>query len=196
MSKNDIQTTINEAFLQLIKEKNYNSITVSSIAENAFISRATFYKYYKNKDEILSSILNQMLAEFKNLQKENKGIFYHIDMSNREAIKQKLFPGTLKRVSYLYEKRYLLMLNSKMPVDFIKVFREVYYIHFSTALADFYHEKIDKETLEYYSLYLTNGVTSIIENWFYSRFKDTTEVISNKILNLLSVSLQNIWLTH
>ncbi len=88
------------------------------------------------------------------------------------------------------------MLNSKIPVDFIKVFREVYYIHFSTALADFYHEKIDKETLEYYSLYLTNGVTSIIENWFYSRFKDTTEVISNKILNLLSVSLQNIWLTH
>lgn len=196
MNNPDIKGSIDKAFMTLIDREGYDSITVTKIASEAYISRATFYKYYKSKEDILKNLTNQMILEFRKLQKENVGLFYNIDMSDREDIKRQLLPGTIKRVSYLYERRNFLMLNSKVPLDFIKIFREVYYDHFRNALLDFYHEKIDKETLDYYATYLTNGVTSILENWFYSRFKDTVEIVSNKILNLLSVSLQNIWLTH
>ncbi len=44
---------LREALISLIKEKNYEEITVQDITERANVNRSTFYLHFKDKDELL-----------------------------------------------------------------------------------------------------------------------------------------------
>ncbi|MGM0214217.1 TetR/AcrR family transcriptional regulator [Enterococcus sp. AZ109] len=196
MRNHSINQTIETSFIELIQEQSYEQITVSAIVKNAFISRTTFYNYFKNKEDILSGISANFLSEFDHLQKENIDFLNQIDMTNKDAIKNILYPNTLKIVEYFYSNKKIIttLLSPNLPIDFMKRMQKVYYEHFIQALPELYYQKIDKEILEYYSLFLTNGVASIVENWFQHDFEETPKKVSEKILNLLAVNLQNIYI--
>lgn len=52
-----------DAFIELLKEKDVNSITVQEIADRADLTRATFYLHYKNKQHFISQSMEDMLNE-------------------------------------------------------------------------------------------------------------------------------------
>jgi AcrR family transcriptional regulator len=47
---------IYNAFRKVISEKDYESITIQDIIDNANISRSTFYAHFKQKDDVLDGI--------------------------------------------------------------------------------------------------------------------------------------------
>ncbi len=55
----DIQRSVEGSFRKLILEKGYRSVSVSDIADGAHLSRHSFYEYYANKEDVLSSIFSQ-----------------------------------------------------------------------------------------------------------------------------------------
>jgi AcrR family transcriptional regulator len=62
--KKQVQRTrswIFEAVVLLMDEKPYGKITVSDICEKAGIARATFYRYYNDKDDIVFEYLSKSL---------------------------------------------------------------------------------------------------------------------------------------
>ncbi|PTO34196.1 TetR/AcrR family transcriptional regulator [Enterococcus mundtii] len=71
MSNHDVKKIIENAFLRLLQERSYEQITVSTIVENAFVSRTTFYNYFKNKDDVLLSVLDDF---YQNLISSKKRI--------------------------------------------------------------------------------------------------------------------------
>lgn len=69
------EKTINviyNAFAKLIREKDYDDITIQDLLDEASISRSTFYAHYKTKDELLLSISNHIFEHVfsKTLQEE------------------------------------------------------------------------------------------------------------------------------
>ncbi|MCI1305189.1 MAG: TetR/AcrR family transcriptional regulator [Lachnospiraceae bacterium] len=58
-----IRGYITEAFLQLLKTKNYPDISVGEIAERAGVHRSTFYRHFGSKEEVLRGCLSRMLRE-------------------------------------------------------------------------------------------------------------------------------------
>ncbi|TCS95876.1 TetR/AcrR family transcriptional regulator [Hazenella coriacea] len=50
-----------DAFLALIKEKDFHSISVRDITEHAMINRSTFYNHFPDKYKLLEKIVNQMM---------------------------------------------------------------------------------------------------------------------------------------
>jgi AcrR family transcriptional regulator len=64
------------ALLALMKEKDYQKITVSEITDRAGLSRPTFYLHYKSKDEVLIEnvmiTFEEIMSEFsENIRKAN-----------------------------------------------------------------------------------------------------------------------------
>ena len=54
-----------EAFVRLLeKEKNYESITIQAIADEAMINRATFYAHFKNKEDLYEQIFDIAIEVF------------------------------------------------------------------------------------------------------------------------------------
>jgi Transcriptional regulator len=52
---------IREAFVKLVDEKGFKSITVNDISDKAMINRSTFYLHYKDKFDLLEKIVDEAI---------------------------------------------------------------------------------------------------------------------------------------
>jgi AcrR family transcriptional regulator len=51
------------AFIRLILQKGYDSISIQEITEEAETARITFYRHYRDKEELLTDCLNELYEE-------------------------------------------------------------------------------------------------------------------------------------
>lgn len=68
INKNDLRVKktrrgLREAFLRLILRQGYDSISIQDIANEAETARVTFYRHYKDKEELLTDCLNVLYDE-------------------------------------------------------------------------------------------------------------------------------------
>lgn len=56
--------SIEQAFFELLKNKDYNDITVQDILTTALINRTTFYKYYENKEDLAGYMIESIKRDF------------------------------------------------------------------------------------------------------------------------------------
>jgi len=64
------RTTILEAAATLFVENDYEKISMDLIAKAVQLTRSTLYQYFKSKDEILLTIINENLAKGNHLYQE------------------------------------------------------------------------------------------------------------------------------
>ncbi len=56
---------VNAAMIELMREKRYSAITVQDLLDRAGIGRSTFYAHYFDKEDVLASVVEQMLESFR-----------------------------------------------------------------------------------------------------------------------------------
>ena len=56
---------IDNALLNILSETSFDKITVDELCRTAIINRSTFYKYYKNKNDLLNNYLTRVIERFK-----------------------------------------------------------------------------------------------------------------------------------
>ncbi len=65
---------LQEAMIELITEQGFDAITVGDIAERAMINRATFYRHYQDKYDLVANIfeetVNSLIENMKPLHKD------------------------------------------------------------------------------------------------------------------------------
>lgn len=57
------RTTLYDALVDLIRERDYDEITVQDILTRANVGRSTFYAHFKSKDELLEKSLERLRRE-------------------------------------------------------------------------------------------------------------------------------------
>jgi AcrR family transcriptional regulator len=61
------QDAIKKAFLELMSEKNFDSMTIQDISDRANINRATVYLHYLDKFDLLDKIMEEHITNMTNL---------------------------------------------------------------------------------------------------------------------------------
>jgi len=61
------QRSLANAFIALALEKEYEEITIQEITDRADIGYRTFFRHYSDKEELLRSVLGEMLEELRDL---------------------------------------------------------------------------------------------------------------------------------
>ncbi len=56
---------VTAAMMDLLLERRYDAITVQDILDRAGIGRSTFYAHYFDKEDVLASVTEEMLATFR-----------------------------------------------------------------------------------------------------------------------------------
>ena len=75
MSKPDTASRIRQEFLALLDARPYDKISTKEIAEKAGVSRQTLYRHYRNKEEIIRAIFDDMFDEFYERAEPHFGTF-------------------------------------------------------------------------------------------------------------------------
>lgn len=195
MGNSETADTIINYFIEQLHTKNIDEISVVEIAQAVGISRVTFYNYFKSKEDIVETILEEILAGFDKLQKENLPFLDKVDMANPQEIKDILYPNTLAILLFFKEnQKYIeVLLKSTDIVHFMDILHSTYYNHFLVAIPELLSKKFDEPTLKNYTLYMTTGIKAITEEWFIHGFSENPEIVTNRILDMLAPSLSELY---
>ena len=102
MSRNDgdlrvrrTRKLLREALVELIEERDFDSLTVSDIAERAMVSRAAFYRYYRDKYDLVESLFQEMLVSVaREIDPLRKSAISRVSMHSAEQPWNALFELT------------------------------------------------------------------------------------------------------
>ncbi len=64
------QRLLGDALVSLILEKGYDAITIKDITDRADVAHATFYRHYRDKDELLTKRLEEIIGELEAMTQE------------------------------------------------------------------------------------------------------------------------------
>ncbi len=65
MTKQQMTSYLAKALLLLIKTKPFHEITISELVNKSGIARATYYRHFTSKEEVLHSYLKDILNNYK-----------------------------------------------------------------------------------------------------------------------------------
>ena len=71
-----VKKSITEAFLRLLKQKSISRITVSEIIKDAGVARASFYRNYSSKENVIPTLISDILEEFRAAMDSGGATFY------------------------------------------------------------------------------------------------------------------------
>src|SRR5581483_12201902 len=60
------QKLLREALIELIEERDFESLTVGEITERAMVSRAAFYRNYQDKYELVEKVFEEAMSSLRN----------------------------------------------------------------------------------------------------------------------------------
>lgn len=147
------------ALFTLMKEKSYNDITVKELCEAADINRGTFYLHYKDIDDMVEQIEQEILAQFEAL------ICAHAPASPDDA-PDRLF---LDMFRFAEENRdlYAALLGKNGDLSFLRKIKEMSRRRLMELYADRLPEK-DLVRFDYFYSFISSGCIGLIEHWLFS----------------------------
>lgn len=162
---------IEEALFSLMEEKPYVRIRVSEIVERADVSRRTFYRLYKEKDEVLRCFLGRLCREYRRQAPE-------LECYDVSRIAGDFF-------GFWYRYRDLLLLIYKSGVD------EMLYYEISRASIEVVKGRIkgrdhkNADGIGYFAQYSAGGFILLLWQWIQSGMNGTAEEYAERVSQAL-----------
>ncbi|AAK78700.1 AcrR family transcriptional regulator [Clostridium acetobutylicum] len=141
-----------QALLDLMREKPYSSISVKEIADRAQLSRRTFYRNFKIKEDLLSEYFNYLFEDYTESLKEltvlsiNDVLITYFEFWNKHINELKLL-----KQNHLF---YLIMEQANSFIPNINKFENVKW-----------HDYDNHTEEEYIGLYSIGGLWNVLSNW-------------------------------
>jgi AcrR family transcriptional regulator len=176
------RNTFKEVFTALIKQKGYNSVTVSEIIELAGYNRATFYAHFKGKDDLRDTMIHE---ELEGLEKAFRAPFEITGYVNFEKMKV----SSVKVFNYIKEHaNFFCLLNEfeKVPgLDeaLVQMIQESFFdsIEFISSS----EEQINNQQFQ---IYRTYGIFGIIKEWIKNNYDPSIEEMSQQLILIMKSS--------
>lgn len=166
------QEAIKKAFLELMSEKKFESITIQDIADRADINRATVYLHYVDKFDLLDKIIEEHIKNMSNFCESEA------DMSWTES--------TVHCMEY-FESNYLFfstMLASEGAPYFRNRFIQYNIEEFAKDL-DLTAGKNAGQNEEIVTEFLANAYVGVVEWWIKNGMPYPPKEMAEKVGDLL-----------
>lgn len=177
--KKKTHLAIENALLELMKEKNIDSITVSELAEKADINRKTFYNNYASVDEVFQEI-EEKITNFifdslpDKITIENEIEIYHLFLDLTTIIEDKR--AILNQVFQRHNATILLQRMQEQIFPYIE--RSLLAYSVDTAIIPYIHR------------YVLKGVFTIFEEWLRCEDHLSAKQVSILAYNLTTSAIK------
>lgn len=153
---------ISEAFLFLLKKKDFDKISVQNIADRAGLSHMAYYRNFKSKDEILIYILDKITDDFI----KNSKISFSPPIA--ENALQTLFEHLFKYI----DLETLLLKHNK--IHLLQAEFDKYFLYRACGEED-----------KYKRLYLSGGIFRVNYEWIKNGAKLSPKELAKLVGNLI-----------
>ncbi|MCY9086562.1 TetR/AcrR family transcriptional regulator [Bacillus spizizenii] len=165
--------SIQEALVELMMEKGFETLTVKDITTKAKINRGTFYAHYEDKYDLMTKCQEEIIIGMVDILKQNVPVDTEEIETNSLNIKS--FAHIVLMFEFLNENRRFLkaLLGSNGDLSF------------QTKLKDFMwetlfeNELVKQENLlvpgQYLSSYISSAFIGVVQQWLDNDCKETPQ---------------------
>lgn len=145
------------AFLELLADKDYTKITISEIAQQAQLDRRTFYRSFKDKQDLIDWYMHHTLAAYRTM------------LSKNDPTTLTLADGITQIFNFWWQQRATLspLIKNGLATRFL-IFLEQdisdWYASFNAA----WHIDGSPAEIDYLLTYSTGGLWNVIQRWLSS----------------------------
>lgn len=169
-----VKQCITDALFSLMREKNLSDIRITELIERAGVARASFYRNYRAKEDVLVTLIRDILDQFGKEIRLDQGTFYTYEnvllsfrcfQKNREYVLN-LYQSGFASVLLEELNRFHEALEGSMPAASIGKYALYMYIGalFNTALVWLTQEpETPPESLAEFFLKRISGMTGVQE---------------------------------
>lgn len=172
---------IKETLFNLLEEKEINKISVTEICRIADINRATFYRYYLDVFDLLKQIQDEFVSELLNSIKRSEQ--YSVFSFSKEYLE--VLNNNKKLVKILFNNKSFDFLSDILELSYEQC--EAKWIKLNPS--------INKEKIEYASVFIFNGALGIVNLWIQNDFDKSIEEVASAIEDLSYYGIQKYILT-
>lgn len=171
------EQAIKEAFMELVKEKGYNQVTVSDICKKSSINRNTFYLHYLDKDDLVGKMLKTAYSTMDNALKEYT-ITYKTSMRKISEIQIRWGIRNLLLFMELDKELYKTILQDESLNGYIDVMAKMLKKHIAELL------DISNASGNMIYEYAFSGMFGLIKQWVL--YSPTNIYVTSKIVAKLA----------
>lgn len=179
------RSSINKAFLTLLKQKSYSKITIQEIADEAFISRNTFYLHYLDKEDLFEKFIDKNLEQLRESMRGNVTVAYSL-----EAFGYDNFFESVKLLFIIIKENfeiYHLILIELSSSYVTKQFTEMIVTHIIEGLEITQeNNKASRNKIRIYAEYMASGLIGLIKYWMKNKDEYSIDEVSQIIVDMYS----------
>ncbi|BGE81669.1 TetR/AcrR family transcriptional regulator [Staphylococcus petrasii] len=175
------KSAIKKAFIELLKEKDLDKITVQDISNQADINRGTFYLHYEDKYTLLSDMEDEYISEIWSLTQ-----FNHFNASSPEKIADEFINNTLTKILQhiadnmdFYHTILQLDRKSKLEDKIYFLIKENMQKYISV------NNEIDGIPEMYFHSYVAGATISTIKYWVQDENRITVDELTQHIFKIV-----------
>lgn len=178
---------MNEAFIFLLDEKDYEYITIIDICRKAGVNRSTFYLHYENISDLAQETVETLLKNFLAYYPSRSTKVVFEDIASRD--KEKLIFLTPE---YLIPFLSFIKNNKKL---FSVVLSEGRVFRHDESFNDLFKYILDpictifdipQEERQYYVHFFIDGIMGIVKEWLKNDCRETPEALGTLIMKCLN----------
>ncbi len=174
---------IRQAFVELLKEKDIEKITVTDIINRADINRGTFYAHYSDTRAVIEQIENEIIE---------KMLGFLAEFRFQNFFKNPL-PLLLKISRYLEEdlEFYRILINSNGSEQFLIKLKNSFVQHMKTD-TDIPEEVKESPAFLIRAHFFAGGLVNLYQVWFRGEMDIPLDEISSELCKIIVSSADNL----
>ncbi|HKI53583.1 MAG TPA: TetR/AcrR family transcriptional regulator [Anaerolineales bacterium] len=181
--------SLRTALLELIKEKDYDEISIEEITERANVGRTTFYLHYKDKEDLLMEEISAIMYE-RALALSEIPFSVWVPVSEEDLKKNMALQPLLLVFEHIQNNSelYYLLLKSTNSSKIIERIRKVS----TDAIVKFVEAKMETDPIpllsevpiEFFAAFFSGALISIVGWWIKEDMHHSPEEVTNMFRSL------------
>lgn len=183
-------TKMDEAFLDLLSQKDFAYITVKEICEKAGVNRSTFYLHYETVSDLLSESIEYINEQFLNYNPDSQRIMSWL----KDCPLNELYLITPKYLTpylnYVKENRRLFKnaMENASTLRLEETYNKMFFHVFTPILERF---QVPAQDRKYIMAFYIHGIIAIVKEWIKQDCSDSMENIIFLIRQCVMHNFQN-----
>ncbi|MGL5066500.1 MAG: TetR/AcrR family transcriptional regulator [Sarcina sp.] len=154
---------ISTAILEILKEKEFDKISITEICDKAEVARKTFYRNFNNKEDVIKSSIDLKLSEFTSTGVLTKGI-NPVDISE-------------SYIQFWYDRKDFLKLLYER--DLFNILNYKYDVYMQDLRRLIKGEEEETPEIEYFLKFISGGFWNVLQTWVRKDFKESPKELAN-----------------